>query len=333
MIIAEIAQAHDGSLGNAHAFIDALAATGVDAVKFQTHIAEAESSELEPFRVKFSKQDATRFDYWKRMEFTPEQWQGIRDHCTEVGLKFISSPFSNAAVDLLEQVGVDAIKIGSGEISNLLMLERIAKTGKPIILSSGMSDFEELEKTLDFLKHYPVQVSLLQCTTAYPTSPDQWGLNVIGILKEKFQIPVGFSDHSGNIFACLAAASLGAEIFEFHVVFDKRQFGPDTVASITIDQTKVLVQGIKEIKRALANPIEKSEVSKYSELKRIFGKSLAVNKSLKKGTLLRFEDLESKKPGDQGIPASNYQSVIGKALTCDVQKWDFLKPDYLQSVQ
>lgn len=333
MIIAEIAQAHDGSLGNAHAFIDALAETGVDAVKFQTHIAEAESSALEPFRVKFSRQDKTRFDYWNRMEFTPEQWQGIQAHCHEAGLKFISSPFSNAAVELLDQVGVDAIKIGSGEISNLLMLEKIARTGKPIILSSGMSDLDELERTLDFLKSFPSPISLLQCTTAYPTAPEQWGLNVIGILKEKFRIPVGFSDHSGNVYASLAAAALGAEIFEFHVVFDKRQFGPDTIASITIDQTKILAQGIKEIQNALANPIEKSEVSKYTELKRIFGKSLAVNKDLKKGTVLQFGDLESKKPGDQGILASNYQSVLGKPLTMDLNKWDFLKPEHIQTGQ
>lgn len=329
MIIAEIGQAHDGSLGNAHAFIDALVDTGVDAVKFQTHIAEAESSDMEPFRVKFSKQDKTRFDYWKRMEFTPDQWQGIQSHCQEVGLKFISSPFSNAAVDLLVGIGVDAIKIGSGEITNLLMLEKIARSGKPIILSSGMSDLDELEKTIDFLKAFSNPISLLQCTTAYPTLPEQWGLNVISILKEKFGIPIGFSDHSGNIYACLAAAALGAEIFEFHVVFDKRQFGPDSIASITIDETKILAQGIKEIQKSLAHPIEKAEVTKYSELKRIFGKSLAVNKDLKKGTILRFEDLESKKPGDQGISASKFQTVLGKSLTTDLNQWDFLTPEHI----
>lgn len=329
MIIAEIAQAHDGSLGNAHAFIDALVDTGVDAVKFQTHIAEAESSDMEPFRVKFSKQDKTRFDYWKRMEFTPDQWQGIQSHCHEVGLKFISSPFSNAAVDLLVGIGVDAIKIGSGEITNLLMLEKIARSGKPIILSSGMSDLDELEKTIDFLKAFPNPISLLQCTTAYPTLPEQWGLNVISILKEKFGIPVGFSDHSGNIYACLAAAALGAEIFEFHVVFDKRQFGPDSIASITVDETKVLARGIKEIQKSLAHPVEKAEVTKYTELKRIFGKSLAVNKDLKRGTVLRFEDLESKKPGDQGISASKFQTVLGKSLIKDLNQWDFLSPEHI----
>lgn len=331
MIIAEIGQAHDGSLGNAHAFIDALAETGVDAVKFQTHIAEAESSSFEPFRVKFSKQDDTRFDYWKRMEFTPEQWKGLKAHCEEKNLKFISSPFSNAAVNLLESIQVESYKIGSGEIGNLLMLEKIARTGKPIMLSSGMSSFEELDKTFDFLRPFGNTLSILQCTTAYPTQPEQWGLNVMAELKERYQVPVGFSDHSGDVFACLAAATLGAEIFEFHVVFDKRQFGPDSPASISIDQTKVLCEGIKKIQSALRNPVVKSENQKYSELKVMFGKSLAVNKALPKGHLLTVDDLESKKPGDKGIPASQYQLVVGKELNRNLEKWDFLNSEDLKT--
>ncbi|MBN3518708.1 N-acetylneuraminate synthase family protein [Algoriphagus lutimaris] len=331
MIIAEIGQAHDGSLGNAHAFIDALAETGVDAIKFQTHIAEAESSSFEPFRVKFSKQDNTRFDYWKRMEFTPAQWKGIKAHCEEKNLKFISSPFSNAAVNLLESIQVESYKIGSGEIGNFLMLEKIARTGKPIMLSSGMSSFEELDKTFEFLRPFGNALSILQCTTAYPTQPEQWGLNVMAELKARYQVPVGFSDHSGDIFACLSAATLGAEIFEFHVVFDKRQFGPDSPASISIDQTKVLCEGIKKIQSALRNPVIKSENQKYSELKVMFGKSLAVNKALPKGHLLTMDDLESKKPGDKGIPASQYQIVIGKELNRNLEKYDFLNLEDLKT--
>src|SRR5690606_24077476 len=193
-IIAEIGQAHDGSLGMAHAFIDALANTGIDTIKFQTHIAEAESSIYEPFRVKFTNQDATRFEYWKRMEFTLEQWKGLKAHCDEVGLEFMSSPFSNAAVDVLEQVGVNIYKIGSGEVSNLLLLEKIAHTRKPVILSSGMSSYDELDKTVNFLRLKGIDFSILQCTTAYPTKPEQYGLNVIKELKERYGVPVGFSD-------------------------------------------------------------------------------------------------------------------------------------------
>lgn len=324
MIIAEIAQAHDGSLGTAHAYIDALAETGVNAVKFQTHIAEAESSIHEPFRVMFSKQDATRIDYWKRMEFSLTQWKELKAHCDEKRMEFISSPFSNLAVDWLEEVGVKRYKIGSGEVSNWLMLEKIAKTGKPIILSSGMSNWEEMDSTVQFLQESGNELSILQCTTAYPTKPEQWGLNVIQGLKSRYNIPVGFSDHSGNIHACLAAAALGAQIFEFHVVFDKRQFGPDTPASITLDQTKDLVQGIRQIQLSLANPIQKDQIEPFKDLKKIFEKSLAVNCSLLEGSVLSADVLEAKKPTEYGIPARDFKEVIGKKLKKNLAQWDFL---------
>ena len=224
-LIAEIAQAHDGSLGILHSYIDAVAKTGVHAIKFQMHIAEAESSIHEPFRVKFSKEDATRYDYWKRMEFTLEQWKDIKKHCDEVGLDFICSPFSNLAVDWLEEVGVHTYKVGSGEVNNLLLLEKVTQTGKPIIISSGMSSFAELDETVNFLKSKNVRFSILQCTTAYPTMPEQYGLNVIGELKERYKVPVGFSDHSSWASTGIAAVALGAEILEFHVVFHKEIFG------------------------------------------------------------------------------------------------------------
>src|SRR5205823_2349390 len=145
MIIAEIAQAHDGSVGILHSYIDALAATGVDAIKFQTHIAEAESSGHEAFRVQFSYVDNTRYDYWKRMELSLEQWIEVKNHCHRKGMLFISSPFSCKAVDLLEKAGVDRYKIGSGEVTNSLLLEKINRTGMPVILSSGMSKMQELD--------------------------------------------------------------------------------------------------------------------------------------------------------------------------------------------
>ena len=145
MIIAKIGQTHDGSLGILHSYIDALAPIGIDAIKFQTHIAEAESSPYEQFRIAFSYVDKTRYDYWKRMELTLEKWIEVKAHCDSVGLQFISSPFSCAAVDLLEKVGIHQYKVGSGEINNHLLLQKIAETGKPVILSSGMSNLQELD--------------------------------------------------------------------------------------------------------------------------------------------------------------------------------------------
>jgi N,N'-diacetyllegionaminate synthase len=323
-LIAEVGQAHEGSLGLAHSYIDALAATGINAIKFQVHIAEAESSIYEPFRSEFSIQDQTRMDYWKRMQFTEEQWAGLKKHCNDKKLDFIASPFSIAAVHLLSKIGTEKYKIGSGEMDNFLMLDQLTDLEKPIILSSGMSSISELDHTINYLKNRNADLSLLQCTSSYPTQPHQWGLNVIELFKERYKIPVGFSDHSGGIYACLAAASLGAQLLEFHVVSDQKMFGPDSSSSIPVRKVKNLVRGIRQIETALNNSVDKSHISGYEPLKTMFGKSLAVNKNLQKGQVVSIHDLESKKPAGYGIPARNYKDIIGKRLTKDLIQWDFL---------
>lgn len=329
-MIAEIGQAHEGSLGIAHSYIDALSETGIDAIKFQTHIAIAESSIYEPFRVRFSYEDSTRYDYWKRMEFTLEQWQGLKQHCEEKGLEFISSPFSNAAVDLLEQLGVRKYKIGSGEVSNFLMLEKIAQTGKDILLSSGMSSWSELDAAIGFLSPYGNKISVLQCTTAYPTQPYQWGLNIIPELKNRYGLPVGFSDHSGEIYASLAAATLGASILEFHVVFDKRMFGPDAPASLTLEEIKQLVSGVQQIEIALSTKIDKERNEQFKPLKTIFENSLAINKDLRQGHILTMDDLEAKKPKGKGISAIEFRGVTGRKIKHDMRAWEFLKANDIE---
>ncbi len=330
-IIAEIAQAHDGSLGILHSYIDALATTGVDAIKFQTHIAEAESSSYEPFRVNFSYEDATRYDYWQRMSFTPEQWRGIKSHCEEAGLEFMSSPFSQAAVDLLEEIGIIRYKIGSGEVTNFLLLEKIARTGKPVILSSGMSSFAELDAAVDLFRRAGNDLSILQCTTSYPTPPERLGLNVIAELKARYPFArIGLSEHTATIYAGLAAVALGAELLEFHAVFDRRIFGPDAASSLTIDETAELVKGVRFLETARQHPIDKNDTGPYGELKRIFEKSLAVSKDLPAGHRLTFEDLEAKKPADKGISATDYAAVIGRQLRVAKPRYSFLNEEDLE---
>ncbi|AEF99588.1 N-acetylneuraminate synthase family protein [Methylomonas methanica] len=326
-IIAEVAQAHDGSLGILHSYIDAVADTGADAIKFQMHIADAESSPFEPFRVAFSYQDHTRYDYWKRMEFTQEQWVGIKKHCEEVGLEFLVSPFSVAAVRMLESLGVKRYKIGSGEVRNYLMLEHIALTGKDILISTGMSGFTEIEQALAFLDECKASQErvIFQCTTAYPTPPEQIGLNVLPELQNRFNLPIGLSDHSGTIFAPLAAVTLGAKYLECHVVFDKRMFGPDSPASLTFAEFKQMVEGVRFLERAHANPVNKEDIQGFEVLKRMFGKSLAVSRTLKMGETLVLNDLESKKPADRGIPAELFRQVINKRLKHSIDAGDFLQ--------
>lgn len=329
-IIAEIGQAHDGSLGILHSYIDAVAQTGADAIKFQTHIAEAESSIHEPFRVNFSYEDKTRYDYWQRMEFTLEQWRGIKQHCEDVNLEFISSPFSCAAVDLLEEIGVKRYKIGSGEVNNFLLLDKIAATGKDILLSSGMSSFKELDKTVEFLLKKDVNLSIFQCTTSYPTPAERIGLNLIQELKERYTVPVGLSDHSGTIWPSLSATSLGAELLEVHVTFDKAIFGPDSSSSLTINELSQLITGIRYTESMLNNKVNKNDLAPYQDLKNIFEKSLAISRDLPAGHILKVEDLESKKPASFGIPCSNFEAVLGKTLKNSMHAYDFLNESDLE---
>ena len=323
-LIAEIAQAHDGSIGMAHSYIDALAETGIDSVKFQLHIAEAESSFYEPFRTKFSFQDNSRFDYWKRMEFSENHWIELKKHCDDKNIEFMASPFSNAAVDILERLNVKRYKIGSGEVSNFLLLEKITKTKKPIILSSGMSSYYELDKVVKFLKQKKANFSILQCTTSYPTNPEDWGLNIIRELKDRYNCEIGFSDHSGDIAACIAATALGASILEFHAVFDKKAFGPDATSSLTINQIKNMVSHIRNINKSQINNIDKNNVKKYHDLKMIFEKSLSVNKDVFEGDIITFDLLEAKKPKGRGIDAIDYHKILGKKINKDLNKWDFI---------
>jgi len=324
LIIAEVGQAHEGSLGIAHSYIDAAAEAGVDVVKFQTHIAEAESSAFEPFRVNFSYEDQSRFDYWKRMEFTPSQWQGLKEHCDSAGVEFMSSPFSCSAVELLERLGVARYKIGSGETRNFLMLERIAETGKPIILSSGMSSYTDLDRAANFLRDQGADYSILQCTTKYPTEPEDIGLNIISDLRDRYGCKAGFSDHSGTIYPAIAATALGAEIIEAHIVFDRRVFGPDSTSSLTVNDFSDLVRGVRFIERSLQNPVDKSKNENFAPLKQIFGKSLAVNCDLPAGTVIRRDHLESKKPAGKGHTATDYTALIGKRTVRELIKWEFI---------
>ncbi len=327
-LIAEIAQAHDGSLGILHSYIDALAAAGVDVVKFQTHLAAAESSVHEPFRVNFSYEDATRYDYWNRMGFTEEQWIGIKAHCEEAGVEFMSSCFSQAAVDLMERIGMARYKVGSGEVSNFLLLEKMARTGKPILLSSGMSSWRELDAAVAFLRDFGNDLTVLQCTTAYPTPPERVGLNVLTELRERYpDVKVGLSEHTAKVATGLAAAALGADVLEFHAVFDRRMFGPDAGSSLTIDEITQLAAGVQDIRTMLAHPVDKTDNSAYAGLKQIFEKSLAVSQDLPAGHCLTFADLEAKKPAGYGIPARQFREVLGKQLTRNLAQYDFLREE------
>jgi N-acetylneuraminate synthase len=330
MIIAEVAQAHEGSLGMAHAYIDAVADAGADGVKFQTHIASAESTRSEPWRVKFSPQDASRYDYWKRMEFDEGSWIGLRQHAEERALAFLSSPFSLEAVELLNRVGVSAWKIPSGEVTNLPMLGRILQSRLPVFLSSGMSSLAELDRAVEFVAKADVPIVVLQCTSAYPCPPEKIGLNLLEDFGERYRCAVGLSDHSGTIFPGLAAATMGAAVVEVHVTMSRRMFGPDVSASITVEELETLVNGVRFIEVMNANPVDKDGMSgELQPLRQLFMKSVVARLDLAEGTVLREEHLAAKKPGN-GIPINRIPDVVGRRLKRRVSADQLLAEDDLE---
>jgi N-acetylneuraminate synthase len=315
LVVGEVAQAHDGSLGMAHAFIDAIANAGADAVKFQTHIASAESTPAEPWRVKFSRQDKTRYGYWKRMEFTEEQWRGLKKHVDERELLFLSSPFSLEAVKLLERVGVAAWKVASGEISNAPMLDKMLAGKLPIILSTGMSPWNELDVAVKKIRKAGNDLTILQCSSLYPTPPEKLGLNLVEVLRKRYRCKVGLSDHSGTVFAGLAAATLGADMIEVHVTLSREAFGPDVSASLTTTELRQLVEGTRFIRTALQHPVDKDQMAReLAPMRALFTKSMVARMDLRTGTVLQAKHLTFKKPGT-GIPADRLEDVIGRKLS------------------
>ena len=313
-VIGEVAQSHDGSLGQAHAFVDAIAAAGADAVKFQTHIAAAESTPQEPWRVRFSRQDESRYEYWRRMEFTEAQWLGLKEHAEERGLVFLSSAFSNEAVDLLTRIGMAGWKVASGEVTSKPLLDRMLVNGAPVLLSTGMSPIDEIDAAVALVRGAGRAVAVMQATTAYPCPPERLGLNMLALYRDRYGCPVGLSDHSATMYAGLAAVTLGCDLLEVHVTLSREMFGPDVPASVTTAELRQLVDGIRFIERAKACPVDKDAMAReLRPLRDMFAKSVVSRMALPAGTVLRAEHLTVKKPGT-GIPAAELARVVGKKL-------------------
>ena len=331
LVVAEVAQSHDGSLGLAHAFIDVAARCGAGAIKFQTHIAHEESSRAEPWRVRFSRQDASRYAYWQRMEFSSEQWAGLKEHADELGLVFLSSPFSIAAVTLLHALGMPAWKIASGEVTNPFLMDAVIETGKPVLLSSGMSRWDELDRAVARVKSAGVSLAVLQCTTAYPCPPEKVGINILGELASRYAVPVGLSDHSGTIYPSLAATCHGARVLEVHLTLSRDMFGPDVPASLTPDELTQLTRGVSWMHSMLASPVDKDlAAGALMDVRSMFGRSLVVARALPAGHVVARSDLSDRKPGI-GIPVERWQEVVGLRTTQALDAGTFILPEHLES--
>lgn len=316
MLIAEIGSVHDGSFGNAVKLIELASECGADAVKFQTHIAEAETLVNAPAPAYFNTESRT--DYFNRTSFSRSQWAKLSECASQNNVKFISSPFSLEAVDLLESIDMEIYKIPSGEVSNLPLLEKISRLGKPVFLSSGMSSWDEMDQAVDIFKSVP-RLVVMQCSSEYPCAPENVGLNVIEEIKERYHCEAGFSDHTLGIAAPLAAAVLGATVIEKHFTFSKKMYGSDAKHSMEPEEFKVLASSLREIRLMLSNPVNKARVDIYKNMKAIFEKSIVASKSLKAGKVVEESDFSFKKPGD-GIRADKYKNLLGRKLVRSVEK-------------
>lgn len=328
-LIAEVGQNHDGSLGQAHAFIDLAADLGADAVKFQTHIADAESTLDEPFRVAFSRQDDTRYAYWQRMEFSAEQWQGLFDHARQRRLVFLSSAFSVQAVQLLQALGMPAWKLGSGEILSADLIDAMLAAGGPLLLSSGMSRWAEIDDVIARVRKQGGQFAVFQCTSRYPVALEEIGFNVLEQMQQRYHCPVGLSDHSGVPWPALAAIARGAAMVEVHLTMHKHMFGPDVASSLTPDQFKLLVDMRDATHTMLSNPVDKDLMAEQlAPMRQMFGKSLALRQDQEAGTCLAAHMLCSKKPAS-GIPPAQLDTLIGRRLRHAVPGNRLLREDDL----
>jgi len=322
LIIAEVGSVHDGSYGNALKLIETAAGCGVDAVKFQTHIPDAETLPDAPMPSYFKGEP--RFEYFRRTGFSKDQWAGLKACCDQNGVRFLSSPFSEAAVELLEQIGVEQYKIPSGEVTNLPMLEVIAKTGKPILLSSGMSSWDELDQAVRVMLNHNQDLTILQCTSEYPCAYVNVGLNVMLEMAERYGKDVGLSDHTLTNYASFAAVSLGAKVIEKHFTFSRKMYGSDAPHSLEPDELSYLVDGIRAIESMLAARVDKDQIGKFQEMKEIFEKSLVAEVDIAKGTNLTRDHLGIKKPGT-GISAAKLNEFLGKTVSQNVRAGQILK--------
>lgn len=330
-IIAELGMTHDGSVGEAKAMIIAAAECGVDAVKLQTHISEAETIRNAPEPPYFKGEN--RYDYFKRTAFDMDQWKELKECARENKVEFMSSPFSIEAIDFLLELGIDCFKVPSGEITNIPYLVHLAEAKVPVIVSSGMSSLEELDECMEIFLKRNCNVALMQCSSEYPCDPRHVGLNIIDLFKERYEgVPLGFSDHSSGEWAAIAAFQRGAYLLEKHFTLSKKMYGPDAKMSMEPHEMEMLCSSIKNLEIALQNPVDKKDVSSYEDMKVIFQKSIVAVKEIPKGTALTEDMLGYKKPGT-GIPTKYYKEILGHKVTRDLHFDDIIGFDDVEGLK
>lgn len=331
-IIAEAGVNHNGDIEIAKKLIDIASEAGVDAVKFQTFKAKrlvTKKAEKAKYQESNTKKDESQYDMLKKLELSFEDHIELLDYCSKKNILFLSTPFDLESVDLLEKVGIDLFKIGSGEITNMPLLKYISAKNKPIILSTGMSNLGEIQEAIDWIKEEGnEEIILLHCNTSYPTVYRDVNLKAMHTIKEAFKIPVGYSDHTIGIEVAIAAVAMGACVIEKHFTIDKKMDGPDHQASLEPHELKNMVKAIRNIEKALGSGIKKMTISEKENVN-IARKSIVAKHPIKKNTIITEAMLDTKRPGT-GIAPKYFYEVIGKKANIQIDadriiKWEDLK--------
>ena len=328
LVIAEIGINHNGSLKVAKEMVDAAYEAGAEIIKHQTHVVDDEMSHLAK-KVVPGNADISIYDIMKKAALSEEDEKELKEYVESKGMIFLSTPFSRAAADRLERMGVQAFKIGSGECNNYPLVEHIAKFGKPMIISTGMNDIESIKKTVAIVEKYHVDYALLHTTNLYPTLPEQVRLGAMLELKDNFKnVIYGLSDHTCNNNACLAATALGASILERHFTDRMDREGPDIVCSMDKEALKELIQGSKEIHKMLGG---KKEALKEEKVTIDFAFATVVTiKDIKKGEAFTKDNIWVKRPGVGEIRAEEFNNILGKHASADIKADTHLTYDMIQ---
>ena len=321
-VIAEAGVNFMGSVELAKSFIEAAAEAGADAIKFQTHIPGAEMVQSSMEELGF----ADLFERMKTYELTEEDHRELQAHCRTHDISFLSTPFSAEAVSLLDGVDVPAVKIGSGEFTNRHLVRTAADTGRPLILSTGMSPMEDVEETVQFVRDHAERFALLYCVSAYPTASEDFNLGVIERMRRSFDVPVGFSDHSTDIRASVVAMGYGADIIEKHFTLDRNLPGGDQDVSIEPDELSELVSYADLVYEAAGS--DKPVLPEEQELKSWAFHSVVASKPIDEGAPLTESNVTTKRPG-VGIPASDYYEVLGCTVERSIEADEIIRYDDL----
>ena len=319
-IIAEAGVNHNGSMENAIKMIDAAKACGCDCIKFQTFKADAlvtHKAQKAEYQIENTQNSDSQYEMLKKLELSYDDFTELKIYCEKVGIDFMSTPFDEESVEVLEKIGTKTYKLSSGDITNKQLLQYVARKNKPMIISTGMCTLDEVREAIEWIEQTGnKKLTILHCTSNYPTPYEDVNMNAMLTLKKEFCYPIGYSDHTKGYVIPIMAVAMGAGIIEKHFTLDKNMEGPDHKASLDVNELKEMVEAIRIVEKAMGNGVKQPAKSELST-RNVARKSVILMHAVEKGTVLAREYLGIKRPGN-GLEPKYIDNLIGKTVIRDM---------------